>query len=323
MASGIVRGALSCILTDSTFSRTSERSKKSLQQLTTLLSLIEEEPYCDIFDEFASQLLTSLQCLVESAHSESFTVKREYLWSTFHQKRVTDIARLWKNFLQSIKTELDPLVTQLLFEGKIKTKFAGSITTTTNCTVPLKSLSHEEECIVRYAAGYVPFVLLRKHEKCLSDYSVQIVECLSNMAICGEETDFLRYTREWIEQVNRGGLFEVNDTAYMLFKEIEVHLQNNLQKHLQPTPKLTIDNDTKEKLVSSVVVGSNVQFYWYKLSVDIHDEKHSQKLLAEIVELWLSLRGHSIAGQWLEYYKNCVAKNTKKSKALRKQLKEK
>ena len=113
------------------------------------------------------------------------------------------------------------------------------------------------------------------------------------MAICREETNFLRYTRAWLEQINRGGLFEVNDTAYMLFKEIEVHLQSNLQKHLQPTPKY---NDTKEKFLSPFVVGRNVQF---KLSVDIHDEKRSQNLLVEIVELWLSLRGHSIVGQWL------------------------
>ena len=55
------------------------------------------------------------------------------------------------------------------------------------------------------------------------------------MAICGEETDFLKYTRAWTEEVNRGGLFEVNDNAYVLFKEIELNLQNNLQTHLQPT----------------------------------------------------------------------------------------
>jgi len=139
------------------------------------------------------------------------------------------------------------------------------------------------------------------------------------MAICGEENDFLKYTRAWIEQVNRGGLFEVNDTAYMLFKEIEINLQNNLKTHLQPA---IVPSNTKEKLVSFVVQNRNVQFYWYRLSVDIHDEKCSQELLREIVELWLSIRGHSIAGQWLEYYKNCATKNTRKSKALRKKLKE-
>ena len=140
------------------------------------------------------------------------------------------------------------------------------------------------------------------------------------MAICGEETDFLKYTRAWIEQVNRGGLFEVNDIAYMLFKEIEVSLQSNLQTHLQPAIE---PDSTKEKLVLFVVQNRNVQFCWYKLSVDIQDDKCSQELLREIVELWLSIRGHSIAGQWVEYYKNCTAKNTRKSKAFRKQLKEK
>ena len=54
----------------------------------------------------------------------------------------------------------------------------------------------------------------------------------------------------------------------------------------------------------------------------MQSEKFCQELLTEIVEVWLSVRGHSIAGQWIEYYKNCTAKNTRKSKSLRKQLKE-
>ena len=42
-----------------------------------------------------------------------------------------------------------------------------------------------------------------------------LIECLSNMAICSGETDFLKYTGAWIEQINRGSLFEVNDTTYI------------------------------------------------------------------------------------------------------------
>ena len=47
------------------------------------------------------------------------------------------------------------------------------------------------------------------------------MECLSTMAVNGDESSFLSYTLEWNRTVNRGGLFEVNDETYRLFKQIE------------------------------------------------------------------------------------------------------
>ena len=58
------------------------------------------------------------------------------------------------------------------------------------------------------------------------------------------------------------------------------------------------------------------------LSVDIDGEEESVELLRDIVELWLTIRGFSIAGQWMEIYKKCSSKTTKKSKSLRKTLKQ-
>ena len=70
-------------------------------------------------------------------------------------------------------------------------------------------MSTEEENIVRYAAGYVPFAPVKKHERCSSESSAFFVEYLSSMAITGEENSYLEYTTEWVHKVNRAGLFEV------------------------------------------------------------------------------------------------------------------
>ena len=166
MTSGIVRSALSYILTDSTFSGTPERSKKSLQQIATLLNAVAKGNYCDIFDDFSIRLLTHLQSLLSTSQlHDSVTRKREQLWSIFHQKRTADIARMWKTCLQSMQLELDPLayqaVTQLLYEDKIKAQAASESTTTTKSNSFLITLTHEEECIICYAAGYVPFASLK------------------------------------------------------------------------------------------------------------------------------------------------------------------
>jgi hypothetical protein len=74
---------------------------------------------------------------------------------------------------------------------------------------------------------------MKKHEKNTSEASVSVVKCLSSMAVNGDESDFLQYTRGWLEKVNRGGLFEVNDLAYQLFKEIDINLQDKLVNQLQ------------------------------------------------------------------------------------------
>ena len=35
-------------------------------------------------------------------------------------------------------------------------------------------------------------------------------------------TDFLQYTKLWVEKVNRGGLFSLNNDNYMLFRAMEL-----------------------------------------------------------------------------------------------------
>ena len=55
-----------------------------------------------------------------------------------------------------------------------------------------------------------------------------MVECLSAMAVNGDESNVLEYTTKWIGIVNRGGLFEISDTTYMFFKEIELKVRRHL-----------------------------------------------------------------------------------------------
>ncbi len=48
------------------------------------------------------------------------------------------------------------------------------------------------------------------------------------MAANGDENSLIDYTREWCLKVDRGGLFEVNDTAYLLFRIIELQVRRHL-----------------------------------------------------------------------------------------------
>ena len=116
MASGLLRSMLSFVLTDSTFTGVSERSKVSLQQTKGLIKKVSEEAYIDRFDEFAAELVTALESISEvcpmSGTSKTVAAQREKLWKVFHEKRTTQLPDMWKRFLQIVDHELDPLVCQ-------------------------------------------------------------------------------------------------------------------------------------------------------------------------------------------------------------------
>ena len=82
-------------------------------------------------------------------------------------------------------------------------------------------LNSEEENALRYVSGYVALKLMRQYEKKEDEKATQFVECLSNMAVVGVESNFYEYTKEWIAAIYRGGLFHINDSAYHLFRAIE------------------------------------------------------------------------------------------------------
>ena len=48
------------------------------------------------------------------------------------------------------------------------------------------------------------------------------MECLSHMAVDGNESSLMDYTKEWNEKINRGGLFEAITVTFQLFQATEI-----------------------------------------------------------------------------------------------------
>lgn len=78
----------------------------------------------------------------------------------------------------------------------------------------------------------------------------------------------------------------------------------------------------REAVIKAVSNDTNVLFHWSMVSVDIADEQHAIQLLKEIIGLWVTIRGFSIAGAWLEDYKQKSKSSVSKSKPVRKGLKQ-
>ena len=171
---------------------------------------------------------------------------------------------------------------------------------------------------MQYVCGYVPCKLLKRYETKQGVKVRRFVECLGNMAVVCEDADpdLLAYTRLWIERVNRGSLFPLNDETFHFFIQIEKLVRVMLPKHIT---KADCDKNVQD-VIKVILEDEDVQFSWTLISQDLDSYEEGQELLYEIVRLWVTIRGFSIASTWMEMYKQATQQTKQKSTGLRKHL---
>ena len=134
-------------------------------------------------------------------------------------------------------SEEDPLLQQSVnfdkfmqeyCEGFIEISRSDTDQTTSSEDAGTSSMSKDELNVLQYVGGYVPHSLLKKYEKRSGTKYEQFITCLGNMAVLSEHDCFLEYTKEWVQRVNRGGLFPLNNTTYLFFISIEKQVRNIL-----------------------------------------------------------------------------------------------
>jgi len=138
--------------------------------------------------------------------------------------------------------------------------------------------------------------------------------------VAGDDSDVHNYTTKWLETVNRGGLFPVNNKSFLFFLATEsstVKLLTTTYNKIS-SQELNIKMLMLEKLMQD----EQIKLRWNALTQDIDfAEEDSDNLMKEIVTLWITIRGFSLAATWLETYKQSAARNTKKMKSIRKTIK--
>ncbi|KAL5518083.1 hypothetical protein EMCRGX_G003761 [Ephydatia muelleri] len=115
-------------------------------------------------------------------------------------------------------------------------------------------------------------------------------------------------TAEWLNAINRGGLFCINDVTFDLF----VALEYEVRSHIHAGQELGV-------VRSELQQSEDVLFHWSLIAATWDDEE-AAKLMTMIVELWVTVRGFSLASAWIEQYKGATKKTLQKAKPLRKQI---
>lgn len=254
--------------------------------------------------------------------------KRTKLWSDLHKIRLepTILQAAWKELLVALNlpgengtfTLIQQSVYSELFSLLLCEQFPDSHSTQHELSCQNTVFSEDELNALRYACGYVPRMLLKKYEIRPGKTHSEYVQCLGDMAVEGDGDNILSYTRKWLDIVNRGGLFPLNDKSFLFFVAIEKIVRSLLPSHAvcNDCDKQTFQRSVLDKIASSDVV----QFYWRLLSRDIQEPRDSDTLLMEIVTQWVTVRGYSLAAAWMEEYKRSKQKTTQKTPGLRKSI---
>lgn len=243
-------------------------------------------------------------------HKKSRYLAREKAFVKFHARRLKEFPAIWEEFLPCVSCLLSQSVNRRVFEKLLAENFsatpAGSDVQT--------GIFADEENTIRYVSGFIPYKLLCKYKKENTSKAGEFVECLNHMAVEGPESNFYDYTRMWIKLVDRGGLYHVSDNCYLFFRALELKTRHLLPQHLQNPSK------SKDLLIKELLDDEDIQFFWSMLSVDISDPDTAYELLQDVATLWITIRGFSLAGAWMEKYKE-KKKSVKRTKALRKSQK--
>ncbi len=94
-------------------------------------------------------------------------------------------------------------------------------------------MSTDEQHFLDHVGGYVLKKIHTKYQHKTDDISHQFVSLVKERTMQHQDTDcsredVLAYTRQWFSIVNRGGIYPINDVAFLFFVDVEKAVQCTL-----------------------------------------------------------------------------------------------
>ena len=274
----------------------------------------------DRVDSFTKQLVECLQNVISSSVTKSFRYNKEKLWKDFYILRTSkDFIKQWTDFFHIINMpSVQPALYQRLTDEVFKLLIQDHFQVVCLDDASTNVTSNESNAL-RYIAGYVCRHLHKKLERENHELKEEMILCLLELIKDKSSTrEACETDEEWTKKIDRGGLCYVKETTFQLFCAIEYQVRALLKINTATNPQLP----AKKDIIKRTIDDDDVQFYWLIASADfeIDDADTHSLLLNKIVELFLTVRGFSVAGMWMEKYKQLSKKSTQRSKSLRREL---
>lgn len=234
------------------------------------------------------------------------------MWREFYLLRTSqEFIKHWKDFIPVLNQPVQPVLYQHLTDKIFKILIERHFQVVHLETDFSSEIETNEGNTLRYVAGYICRHLRKKIEKENHELKEELVLCLMQL-VRDKNSEDCETDEEWTKRVDRGGLWYIKETTFQLFYTIEHRVRTILDQLKNPSPP------SKAKIIQTVTRDDDVQFYWLIASADfeIDDEETCDILLNKIVELFLMVRGFSLAGVWMERYKQSAKRLTQCSKSL-------
>ena len=186
-------------------------------------------------------------------------------------------------------------------------------------------LNEKEENVLRYVSGYIPFSLKNRYSKIDGKDAKIVLQVINSWRAPSDSRlessySFLEYTKKWVSEVNRGGLFLVNNDFYIFIRRLENVARLFFNKDLI---KNYNGDDIRDIVGCKMLMSKLILEAWDTLTRNIANAKLNNLLLNIIVNKWVNLRANAFAQAWVDSlkakYKEAAA--AKGKPAMRKCLK--
>ena len=224
---------------------------------------------------------------------------------------------LWCTFIEAnIKCTATPtlyqFITDSIFKTLVQQQFQIEGTEEASVGAPL---SLQEENVINYAAGYVCRAIRKRLERSSDSEKAELILCVMELLQDDDEDNSTTDDQEWVNLVDRGGLWHISENTFMVFRALE----EGIRKHFKKIAARGLSVGRKDEITTALYADEDVQLFWSIASAEF-DEESAKTLLKMIVELWITIRGFSFCSAWVEQYKQSTKKTIQRSKALCREL---
>ena len=199
----------------------------------------------------------------------SLRLRREKMWRAYHRLRTSETFRQdWSRFLQrAVGHRAHPaffqFVAHAIFEELIKVEYPLPEPT---CSPehPDRPLTFEERNALRYVAGYVCRKIREGLESSTCATKDEMICCIFSLA--GDEMAD-EGTESWVNHIDRGGLWHISDSTYVLF----VIMEEQIRRYFTTRVMTVLGEDTKHQIHDNLMNDNDVLFQWTLLTTMVED----------------------------------------------------
>ena len=185
--------------------------------------------------------------------------------------------------------------------------------------IDVSKMDEREQNAVKYVAGFIPFVLLKRYQGSINESAKKYSTVLSSWCTRENDSKSFIFKDKWINMVDRGGLVNVNDNCFLFFRAVEYCVKGVF--NVEYLKKYNGEN-LKSVILETVFKSTQVLNCWDVAVGEIEMTPEEKENLMKIVaQYWINIRGRAFIRAWVDELRGYNKDVSKKGEhSLRKQL---